>query len=189
MSSSYRLELDRFLSSLDVEAGTVIDAGGSQLPVKGRTKSWEVKEYLIVDLSEPHVDSPKPDIEFNLEKDDWYNLPTADVVFCLEVMDYIVLPDCVLENIKDMLNSGGTAYVSFPFIYPTHQPVECEGLRYTENAIRRLAAMAGFEVVSITPRRPESNLLDQFYRAERMRAAKRYDHAVTGWIAILRKPC
>lgn len=187
MSSSYRLELDRWLSELDVKAHVVLDVGGSQLPVKGRTKSWEVDSYVIADLPQPHVDSPKPEIEFDLEKDSWHE-PIADVVFCLEVMDYIVLPDCALSNIHDMLFKDGLAYVTFPFIYPTHQPLEAEGLRYTENSIRRLAEMTSLEVAELVPRRPETDLLDQFYRAERMRAAKHYDHNVTGWIATLRRP-
>lgn len=68
MSSSYRLELDRWLADLEVKADVVFDIGGSQLPLKGRTKSWDVKEYKILDLAEPHKDSPKPDVIFNLER-------------------------------------------------------------------------------------------------------------------------
>lgn len=183
MSSSYRLELDRWLAGLDVKAETVLDVGGSQLPIKGRTKSWDVEQYLIVDLPEPHVGSPKPDIAFNLELDTWRgNYAPADVVFCLEVMDYLIRPDRALMNIKYMLWDGGTAYVTWPFIYPTHQPLEAEGFRYTQRSIERLAELSGLTITSMTPRRPETDLLDQFYRAERMRAAKRYDHHVTGWM-------
>lgn len=187
MSSSYRLELDRWLAQLDLNARTVIDVGGAQLPVKGRTKSWDVKNYYIYDLATPHAEAPAPHIAFNLEAS--YERPPhrADVVFCLEVFDYLVFPHTALSNIWYLLEQGGVAYVTFPFVYPTHQPVEHEGLRYTENSIHRLADYALLEVVELIPRRPETDLLDQFYRAERMRAAKGYNHAVTGWIATLRR--
>ncbi len=190
MSSSYRLELDSWLSQFDVGGGVVLDVGGAQLPVKGRTKSWYVAEYTIVDLEQPHKDSPAPMIAFDLERGEWAIAypPVADIVFCLEVFDYIIDPVTAFRNLRDMMKLGGTAYVTFPFIYPTHQPLEAEGLRYTENSIRRLAELAGLEVVELIRRRPETDLLDQFYRAERMRAAKHYDHAVTGWIATLRRP-
>lgn len=189
MSSSYRLELDRWLGQLDIKADTVIDIGGAQLPVKGRTKSWDVGNYEIWDLENPHKGDAKPDRVYDVESHPWIKEPEiADVVFCLEVMDYVILPTTALLNIMKPLKPGGIAYVTFPFIYPTHQPVEHEGLRYTENSIYRLCERwPDIEVISIQPRRPETDLLNQFYRAERMRAAKHYDHQVTGWIATLRK--
>lgn len=189
MSSSYRLELDRWLAQIDVKADEVLDIGGSQLPIKGRTKSWDVGHYAIADLAHPHVDSKKPDIILDLNK----GLPNEsmtsryDVIFCLEVFDYIYSPYTAFSTIAFLLKKGGKAYVSFPFIYPTHQPIEEDMFRYTEFAIRKLAKLAKLRVYSITPRRPESNLLDAFYRTERMRAAKHYDHQVTGWMVELRK--
>lgn len=188
MSSSYRLELERWLKSLDIHAGKVIDVGGSQFPVKGRTNTWEVKQYRIYDLAQPHADSPQPDHIFNIEDLYAESDELADVIFCLEVFDYLVLPNIAMTNIKHLLYKGGLAYVSFPFFYPTHQPLEHEGLRYTERSIYRLAEIAGLEIVTMERRRPESNLLDQFFRAERMRAAKHYDHYVTGWLVTFRKP-
>ena len=190
MSSSYRMELDKWLKGLDVKAKTVLDIGGSQLPVRGRTKSWDVWQYFIADLPNPHKDSPKPDIEFNLEKQDWgyeYGELKADLVFCLEVFDYIVLPDCALANLKDMVTTNGAIWATFPFLYPTHQPIEDEGLRYTENSIYRLADMVGLKVTEMIRRRPETNAIENLWRSERMRAAKGYDHNVTGWIVKMEK--
>jgi SAM-dependent methyltransferase len=186
MSSSYRLELDRWISQLDVDAESVLDLGGSQLPAKGRTKSWNVSSYKIADLPQPHVGSPAPDIEFNLEEDIW-NGAQFDLIFCLEVFDYIVQPDAALINIWLALKEGGRAWVSFPFLYPTHQPLEAEGLRYTENSIYRLAELAGLKVEQVIRRRPETNAIEMLWRGERMRAAKGYDHNVTGWIVELSK--
>ncbi len=185
------MELDRWLSQLDVKADRVLDIGGAQLPVRKRTKSWEVGEYLIADLREPHVDSPKPDIELDLNSDQPQAvelIESIDAIFCLEVFDYVWNPTRALILIHKLLAEGGVAYVSFPAFYPHHQPIEDDALRYMEGGLRKLIANARLELVELIPRRPETDLLDQFYRAERMRAAKHYDHAVTGWIATLRRP-
>lgn len=188
MSSSYRLELDKWLSQLEVKADTVLDCGGAQLSVKGRTKTWDVKEYLIADLPNPHQDSPKPDIELDLNLR--YNgvEPIADLIFCLEVYDYIYDPMTAFKNIYRLLQPGGIAWISFPSVYPLHQPVEDDALRYMPGGIQKLADAVGLEVVQMIKRRPETNLWEQFYRVERMRAAKHEDHNFTGFIVEMRKP-
>jgi SAM-dependent methyltransferase len=195
MSSSYRMELDRWLSGLEVEAETVLDIGGSQLPVKGRTASWRVSSYTIADLPEPHK-GDEPDIQIDLNKefynDDYPHIEkptdeTFDLIFCLEVFDYIWSPKDAIKAIWYLLKDGGTAWVTFPSFYPTHQPIEDDALRYMEGGIRKLAEASGLKIEEIIKRRPESNLLDQFYRAERMRAAKHFDHQVTGYIVRFTK--
>ncbi len=182
----------------------MLDIGGSDLPIKGRSKSWNVQEYKIADLPQPHV-GPKPDIELDIESQfsnalipytelsdgtiirnnalyEW-----ADIVFVLEVFDYILRPVEAMTNIESFMKPGGIAWITFPFAYPTHNPIEQDMLRYTEFAVRRLAKEADLEIEEIIKRRPETDLLDQFYRAERMRAAKHYDHQVTGFIVKFRK--
>lgn len=186
MSSSYRLELDKWISNLDVKANTVIDVGGSQLPVKGRTKSWNVKKYIIADLQDPHVNSPKPDIELDLNQV-YFNKNTANLIFCLEVFDYVYNPFVALRNINVLLKPKGQAWVTFPSIYPLHQPVEDDALRYMPGGIKKLAESTGFEIKEMIKRRPESTLFESFYRAERMRAAKHEDHNFTGFIVLLEK--
>lgn len=191
MSSSYRLELNRWLAELEVLADTVYDVGGSQEQIKNRVKSWQVKDYLVFDLEQPHADSPKPDVvcDLNVKHQpvlhDYRGL--ADTVFCLEVFDYVYDPVNAFKIIYDLLKPGGLAYISFPFFYPTHNPIEDDCLRYTEFGIRKLAGRVGFKISKIIPRRPETNAIDNLWRAERMRAAKGYDHDVTGWIAELVK--
>jgi SAM-dependent methyltransferase len=187
MSSSYRIELDRWLKTLDVQAENLLDIGGSQLPIKGRTAGWDVKNYKIADMEDPHVDSPKPDIVLDLNHDSQLS-GTYDVIFCLEVFDYIWNPALAFKTIQGLLELGGQAYVSFPFMYPTHQPIEDDALRYAEGGIRKLAHYANLEVEELRPRRPDTNAIEFLWRNERMRAAKHYDHNVTGWLVTFRKP-
>lgn len=195
MSSSYRLELNKWLAQLDVKADRVLDIGGAQETMPSRVKSWDVKKYLIADLPEPHKDSPKPDIELNLNDDPnlfkykgiAYCNDYFDLIFCLEVFDYVWSPKDAFKWIVLALKPGGTAWVSFPSIYPLHQPVEDDALRYMPGAIKKLAKSAGLKIKQMIPRRPETNALQQFFSAERLRAAKGYDHAILGWIVEFEK--
>lgn len=191
MSSSYRLELDRWLSQLDVAAETVLDIGGSQLPVKGRTSSWNVQRYLIADLPEPHVGSPKPDVELDMN---WEAVSLQDVdytqfeiIFCLEVFDYIWHPYAAFANIELFLKKGGTAWVTFPMMYPLHQPVEDDALRYMPGGINKLAEAVGLKIAQMIPRRTETDSIYQAFRTERMRCAKHEDHNISGWIVEFKK--
>lgn len=191
MSSSYRIELDNWLKQLDVKANRVLDIGGSQLPVKGRTKSWDVGEYLIADLPEPHVNSPKPDIELDLNSNDTgfssEDYGKYDLIFCLEVFDYIYNPMAAFDEIYAHLSDGGIAWVTFPTVYPTHNPVEDDALRYMEGGIRNLAKDSALKIEEMIRRRPETNAIENLWGAERMRAAKGYDHHFTGWIVRFSK--
>lgn len=199
MSSSYRIELDKWLRQLEVKADRVLDIGGAQETMPPRVKSWDVKEYLIADLPEPHKDSPKPDIEMDLNEERFNGLGEAiaglpqdlifsfDTIFCLEVFDYIYDPMNAMRTIMWLLKPNGTAWVSFPSVYPLHQPVEDDALRYMPGGIVKLAESVGLSVEQMIKRRPETNAWENFYRAERMRAAKHEDHNFTGFICEFKK--
>lgn len=180
------MELDNWIHDLAVHGDRVLDIGGSQLPIKDRTRIWDVGSYVIGDLASPHKDSPKPEliIDLNGQAED---ARPFDVIFCLEVFDYVYDPVNAFHIIAKLLNEGGKAYITFPSIYPLHQPIEDDALRYMPGGIMKLAESSGLIVEKMIPRRPESNLLDEFYRTERMRAAKHEDHNFTGWICEFSK--
>lgn len=168
--SYYRTQLEEWLSKLDVEAGTVLDIGGAQGHVDKRVKSWDVKDYRVLDLP-----------EFDIEKD--CTLFMADVIFCLEVFEYLIQPLEALNNIAMMLRGNGKAYVTFAFAYPHHNELELDALRYTEPGIHRLAKEAGLTVTNTWYRTDKSGLLQSFYSSDGMHPAKEYaHHDVTGFI-------
>lgn len=188
MTSVYKQGLKDWVSQLDVKANLVIDIGGSQDPIKGRTRSWEVEHYKIYDLENPHSDSARPDVIFNIDTGHInINPPDADIIFCLEVFDYIRNPFKAFENLNAMLAIGGEAWVTFPFVYPHHNPIEDEGLRYTEPAIRYYGDRFNMPVEEIVYRRPNSQKLLEFYADDRFRACREYDHNVTGYIVRFKK--
>lgn len=173
--SYYREQLESYLKLLDVNADVVIDVGGKQKLVKTRTKSWNVKNYFVLDLPEYNLDQL-----FQYEKQ-------ADVVFCLEVFEYLLIPTTAMQNIANLLKPGGKAYVSFPFVYPLHNEVEFDSLRYTKSAIVRLAKHTNLKIEKITERKAKTNSLTKYYAEDGMRAVKGHNHAVTGFIVVFQK--
>lgn len=193
MGSYYKQQLNGWKATLDVKADVVFDIGGAQDPIKGKTKSWKVADYIIIDLEEPHVETVKPDFvgdmnhrfeEATIDGLSLYESKKADIIFCLGVFDYVINPNIAMDNIKKFLGINGYAWVEFPFVYPIHNPVDDEGCRYSEGCIRRLAKQARLEIKEIiykTPK-PGNNKLLEFYSEDGMRAAKGVDHNVTGYI-------
>ena len=187
MSSSYRNSLNAWLNQLDVTAHTVLDIGGAQEPLPSRVRSWQVDNYVIADLPQPHKDSPLPDIALDLNyfwntQIDTNHMGMYDRIFCLEVFDYIFDPTMALLNIKHLLADGGTAWITFPSVYPAHQPIEDDALRYMIGGIRKLMDHVGLQIITEIPRHTETNALYQAFLIERMRCAKRVDHTISGWI-------
>lgn len=187
MSSFSRELLESWLKTIDVKCDRVLDIGGSQLPIKGRTKSWEVKDYKILDLEQPHIEKQKADIIYDLNCiDDFYanEYKYFDIAFCLEVSEYWYDPRSALRNINSFLKTGGILYLSTHFVYPVHNPVEDDCLRYTRNGIIKLLEKTGFKVEEIKEREMTNsgkNFLDDFIGNERMRPAKDYQfHNSTG---------
>lgn len=188
MGSFYKKQLNDWKATLDVKADLCYDIGGSQDPIKGMTKSWDVKDYKIIDLAVPHVEKVRPDIEhdMNFVIDEY---PEADLIFCLGVSDYIINPNIFMDNIYKLLSKDGVAWVEWPFLYAHHNPIDDEGCRYSHGCIKRLCKQANLEIVEWVWKRPNPNnpYLKLFYEADGMRLAKGFDHNVTGFITKLRK--
>lgn len=202
MGSFYKQQLNDWKATLEVKADVVFDIGGAQDPIKGRTKSWDVEDYKIVDLETPHVEIQKPDIVLDMNKSVHRNkhfvgeafkllhyINEVNLIFMLGVMDYVINPNIAMQNIYDLLRDTGTAWVEFPFVYPIHNPVDDEGCRYSEGCIRRLAKQAGLNIEEIIYKRPKpgNNKLVEFYAEDGMRMAQGVDHNVTGYIVRFSK--
>lgn len=187
MGSYYKRQLNDWKTTLDVKADVVFDIGGAQDPLKGKTRGWDVKDYKIIDLEVPHVETVRPDVVQDMNEP--YIGGEADAVFCLGVFDYVINPNIAMDNIYRMIKDDGYAWVEFPFVYPIHNPVDDEGCRYSEGCIRRLARQAGLTVEEIIYKRPMpgNRYLEMFYSADGMRAAKGVDHNVTGYIVRFSK--
>lgn len=194
MSSSYRVSLEKWLSELPVKAEMVIDVGGSQLGLPERVKSWEVVDYKIADLPSPHMFKNKSDLIIDLNN---YNISKQSVndyrgmgnlVFCLEVFEYVYDPINAMKILKDLLNMNGTLYISAPFYYPVHQPVEDDCLRYTEQGLKKIIESVGLKHIKTNYRLCDGNGLANANYYERLKAAKHFhNHNVLGFIMEIKK--
>jgi SAM-dependent methyltransferase len=194
MSSYSRQQLEAWLKTIEVPPQSkVLDIGGSQLSIKGRTKSWDVEEYRILDLENPHECKLKPQMFWDMNKDlsigSW---PSGwiDVAFCLEVMEYIYNPFQALKNISYLLKNGGNLYISFHTLYGLHNPVGEDCLRYTKYGISKLLKESGFEIEEIIPREitPEGKIaLTRFYHYEGMRILRNDETFDCGYLVKAKK--
>ena len=186
--SFYSEQLQQYIRNLYVNEDNVLDIGGSQDPIKGRTRTFNVKNYKILDLPEPHECKMDADYFWDLNnelvKGTWLYKTTRDkfdVVFCLEVMEYIFDPVAALKNIGHFMKNGGTLYISFPFVYPLHKPIEQDYLRYTSSGVIKTLEIAEFGIEEIHPRlAKDGNKLLDFYKSDGMHVAG--DANITGFI-------
>lgn len=181
--SYYREQLENWLKNIEVDANHVIDIGGASNPIKSRVKSFNAENYTILDNG---IEAGSFDIAVDINKplnsqiqEDELSAP-ANVIFCLEVFEYVYDPIIALKNIRYLLAEGGVAYISFPFVYPQHNPVSNDYLRYTPTGVAKLLFETGFSNVEFTNRGDRSGLLKQFYQADGMHPAKELDHSVYG---------
>jgi SAM-dependent methyltransferase len=194
MSSYSRQQLEAWLKTIDVN-GKVIDIGGSQNPVKGRTKTWNAEEYKIFDLKNPHEQKADYDIimDFNLlapqliqEKYTNY----FDMAFCLEVSEYWFNPHIAIFDIKKLLKENGILYISFHTLYGLHKPESLDYLRYTKYGIEKLLEENGFKIEEMIPRpitEEGRQALIEFYKVEGMRVLYNKETFKEGYLVKARK--
>lgn len=190
MSSYYRAQLEQYLRGLTVSARRVLDVGGAQLPVKGRTRSWHAENYTILDLPTPHKGAPGT-LSADLNEDQrQLTAYQFDLIFCLEVFEYVHDPVTAARNLAHWLAPGGTLHASFPFVYPQHEPLADDCLRYTRAGARRILELAGLEVDEIVARTAlNEDALKGFYSGDGMRAAREgASHGEIGYIIRATKP-
>lgn len=166
--SYYRDQLEIWLKQLHIKAKSVIDIGGAANPVSKRVASWDVENYVILDNGLEEM-KQKPDIFKDINQRINPGVQ-YDVAFCLEVFEYVWNPVVAMQNVYDFVKRGGYAFISFPTIYPFHQPEEFDCLRYMKPGIEKLLDHAGFERWNITPRRATAGheYLASFYQSEGM---------------------
>ena len=188
MSSYSRQQLEAWLKNIELEPDKkILDVGGSQLPIQSRLGEARVfkNEFKILDLEVPHECKKKPDFVHDLnstlvprlglgDNKNWER-GTYDYAFAIEVMEYMWNPIHALGMMCDFLKQGGILYISFHFVYPVHNPVDQDYLRYTPNGARKLLKEAGFEIVEEVPRLFEHRSIFTAVMDEKMRPAKNYD--------------
>jgi len=185
--SNYRDQLESYLGTLNIKADRVLDVGGASNPVWERVNSWDVKEYKIADNG---LEEGQYDYKIDLNDAKPITVKGFDIVFCLEVFEYVWNTIFAVAGLYDLTKQNGTLYVTFPFIYPIHNPVSNDYLRYTYMGITELLTSVGFEIEEVVPRYMKSEsygLWQQFLRLEGMHPAKGIAHNELGYIIKAKK--
>jgi len=187
--SYFRQQLEDWLKTIEVEADAVADVGGASNPVIDRVKRWEVKDYVIIDSkAEEAMVEPHHVADLN---EQWccgflkMVVERFDVAFCLEVMEYVWNPVVALHNLHNLLKRGGILYISFPFLYPYHEPVAYDCLRYTRGGIERLMENAGFRILELRERIMRGESFAHYWKmieSEGMHPAKTVLHREIGYL-------
>lgn len=148
MASNSRRQIEAWLKGIDV-SGSVIDVGGLFMPVRGRTKTWDVISYEILDVKES-----RNGIVSNYVVDLNRTVPLPfnkyDNAFLVEVTDHLWNPIQAFQNINTMLKSGGMLYVSSNFLFPHHTGFDC--VRLTVTGLRKILTETDFDVLDVKPR-------------------------------------
>jgi len=188
-TSYTRIQLNDWLKTISVDVDRVLEVGASLNPVITKVKSWKVTQYKTLDNNLEVECNPDFPLDLNLlvwsDKKGWMTKVKGkqttlnkalrykpQVLFCLEVMEYIYKPETVLKFFHDVLAPGGILYISFHTIYPIHKPKEYDSLRFTKWGIMRLLKDVGFTSLEITPRAATKgrDSLRNFFKNERMHA-------------------
>lgn len=155
------------------------------MPIKDRVKSFKAERYAIADSEggDYKLDLNYEQHPFDFEKKKW------DVVFCLEVFEYIWNPLGAMKNLYEWSSNNATLYITFPTQYPLHNPEGIDYLRYTHNWIKKMLTLFKFREVEIIPR-PATypDYLASYWAAEKMHPIKHEPKLYNnGYIVRLRK--
>ena len=188
--SFYKEQLVSWLKEKDFESGRVLSIG-CQEDDRRYFKSFKCKEYLTLDSNKEF----KPDFVFDIEAKNflfYYSIQDEklyDDIFTFELWEYLKNPIVALCNCAEMLKKGGRLWISAPFIYPVHEIMEDDMLRYTESFWRKVLPEIGFKIIEYKTRNWYNQTgYWQSISADRMRPSKRFrHHNATGHLIIAEK--
>jgi SAM-dependent methyltransferase len=124
--------------------GSVLDLGAGKMAWK-TLLSAQARQYVSSDIETRHPD-------LNVVVDATSALPFRDesftVVFCCCVLEHVPDPQKAVIEIFRVLETGGTAIISLPFVFQMHD-APSDYYRFTKYGVEMLASSADFEVAEI----------------------------------------
>ncbi len=140
MASLYKQALVSYLKERSYKADQVLDVGGGDTSITKYT-NVEANRVLTLDINgdfNPNYihdlnDFGHPEDIFAIERN-----PHFDLIFCMNVFEYIWNPYNAISNLYTWLAPDGRLVVNFPFLYPLHNPVGVDYLRYTHEWVEKM---------------------------------------------------
>ena len=162
----HRETISSYLRTIALDGQTIIDWGRGTKPVTnyitatnckyiGIDKLGHVGADMVLDIAsevdlarygEPPNGVFEPKV-WDMTGADTPEPITADWAFCMEVLEHVLWPEVVLQNIHRHLKKDGTLVLSAPFRYPIHSPEDY--WRWTDQGLTVLLERNGFKVLEI----------------------------------------
>jgi SAM-dependent methyltransferase len=129
--------------------GRLVDLGCGQVPLFGAYKD-HISDNICVDWANTIHRNEYLDHECDLTQTLPFASETFDTVILSDVLEHVPEPEHLWREMARILTRGGNALISVPFYYKLHE-VPHDYYRYTDNALRRFARRAGFEMLLLAP--------------------------------------
>jgi SAM-dependent methyltransferase len=188
MASEYKLQMIEWLDKKMIPGGSVLSIG-CQNDDRKYFKSFEAHEFKTLDFNPAN----NPDIVHDMNTDlfpgefenEW--IGRFDFVLALDLFEYIYDPVMAHKNLNLLLKPGGVLFVTYPFVYPQHEPAGTDYLRYAPDGVRKLLTNAGFEIMEVECKKNDNGTLQNYYHADRLKCRAGADHDITGVMIIAKK--
>lgn len=116
---------EHYVSSLNYKSFKALEISG-----------YKWKEFGFADYT--RIDYPEYDICCNTLNDSF------DIIIAEQVLEHVLFPYRAVKNLYSMLNPGGLAVITTPFLIKVHgAPCDCS--RWTELGLTQLLIEGGFE--------------------------------------------
>ncbi len=125
--------------------GRTADLGCGKAPLAGLCRPL-VSDYICVDWARTIHGRDFLDLECDLSRKLPFRDGSLDTVILSDVMEHIPEPGLLWSELYRILSPGGTTVMDTPFLYRLHEEPH-DYYRYTEYALKRLASVAGFEIL------------------------------------------
>lgn len=126
-------------------SGELLDIGCGRVPLFG-TYRRHVTSTTCVDWQ----DNPHIDVVWDLIKPLPFNDSRFQTVIMSDVLEHIPEPTLLWRQVARIMAAGGHLLLNVPFYYWLHEKPH-DYYRYTEWALRKDAAIAGFNIVLMEP--------------------------------------
>jgi len=129
--------------------GRLVDLGCGAVPLYAAYRGL-VDAMVCVDWAGSMHGTEHLDVECDLGGALPFEDASFDTIILSDVLEHIPTPETTWREMARILAPGGHLLLNVPFLYWVHEAPH-DYHRYTEFALRRLAALAGLEIVLLEP--------------------------------------
>lgn len=127
--------------------GCVIDLGCGEAPYKEEIEGI-ADQYIAVDWQASRHDVSRVDVFTDISKSLPFRDSAADTVVAFQVLEHIPEPELFLAECFRVLRSGGTLFLTTPFMWHIHEAPD-DYYRFTRYGLAYLLEKSGFIEIDI----------------------------------------